>query len=56
MELNLKQRASDDLIIAVNLLLKYGVFDCAEDVVSFFDKPWKWEEEVLEAQEWEEEE
>ena len=46
--LKLDERARDDLIIAANSLYEAGVFPNGEEVICFFDKPWKWRIELEE--------
>ena len=46
--IKLENRASDDLIIGASKLNDAGVFSTTQDVIDFFDKPWKWSEELKE--------
>ena len=46
MTLDLKSRASDDLLIAAHELNKAGVLENQQDVIDFFSKPWHWSEEL----------
>ena len=41
-QLNLSERAPDDLIIAAELLEENGWFKDKSEVIHFFEKPWKW--------------
>lgn len=36
-------KASDDLLIAAGELNENGHFNTTQDVIDFFEKPWKWE-------------
>ena len=45
MTLNLDDRVSDDLIIAAIVLNDNGYFKTTQDIIEFFEKPWKWKEE-----------
>ena len=49
--IKLENRASDDLIIGASKLNDAGVFSTTQDVIDFFDKPWKWSEELKEIME-----
>ena len=48
MELNLSERAPTDLIIAASILDNNGEFSRVQDVIDFFEKPWKWADELEE--------
>ena len=48
MTLDLRSRASDDLLIASNELIFEGLLETPEDVMAFFEKPWKWAPELEE--------
>lgn len=49
MSLNFNDRASDHLIIIATELNYHGYFSTTQDVVDFFEKPWKWEQEYEES-------
>ena len=46
MVLDLSYRASDDLLIAAGILIDDGELVDSADVLSFFEKPWKWKHEL----------
>jgi len=46
--LDLTYRASDDLLIAANALVEADELADRESVISFFEKPHKWETELTE--------
>lgn len=46
MTLNLNSRASDDLIIATQLLLDNGSFSSLDEIISFLEKPWNYKKEL----------
>lgn len=48
MRLNLSERASDDLIITARILEEHGYLPRPEDVIDFFEKPWKWANDIEE--------
>ena len=50
-QLNLSERAGDDLLIAAELLEENGYFNNKQDVIDFFEKPWKWAKELEELKE-----
>jgi hypothetical protein len=51
MPIDLKYRASDDLLIAAQELYEAGSFGNCQDVIDFFEKPWKWKNELKEIME-----
>ena len=46
MTIDLRLRASDDLLIACQELIDSNELTTAEDVKGFFEKPWHWEKEL----------
>lgn len=46
MTIDLKSRASDDLLIGAGELINNNILTTPEEVLSFFEKPWHWEKEL----------
>lgn len=44
--IDLSLRASDDLLIAAGTLIEASELVDSSDVLSFFEKPWKWRKEL----------
>ena len=48
MILDLSERAPTDLIISAGILEDNGYLPRPQDVIDFFEKPWKWADELEE--------
>ena len=46
MSLNISSRANDDLLIACNELIENSILVKPEEVLDFFEKPWRYKEEI----------
>ena len=49
--MKITERASDELLIGGNKLIEHGFITELDDLMDFFEKPYKWREELEEIEE-----